>query len=41
MAQAILRTATPLLAAQAEVARMAIVGFAALALICAGQPLPL
>ena len=40
MAQAILRTATPLLAAQVEVARMTMVAFAALALICAGQPLP-
>jgi len=40
MAQAILRYANPVRAAQAEIARTAIVCIAGLALICAGQALP-
>ncbi len=40
MAQAILHYATPLRAAQAEMARTLIVCMTGLALICAGQALP-
>ena len=40
MAQTLIRYANPLRAAQAELVRMTIVSMAALALICAGQPLP-
>lgn len=41
MAQAIVRYASPLRAAQAEILRTLIVGATALALIFAGQPFPL
>jgi len=40
MAQAIVRYATPLRAAQVEILRVLIVGSCALALICAGRALP-